>query len=102
MEFTPKNYPEIRTACTEKCNIELEVDRSISPFASTDAPATWTEYPPLKLPTPRWSEIFAQTDNTASGTFIRLILDVYKARGAMYFKKIGQNSVGVKITWPAN
>lgn len=100
MRFDAHDYTKIKSACQAKQEIEFEADKSITAFSDSEPPQDWTAYPPALLPPEGYAQVMIRSGSDLRGALIRLELVVHLDGGRIYYKKINDNAVRLKITWP--
>ena len=100
MEFNIENYNTIKIACESKEEIEFVVEKSATAFSEADAPEEWTAYPPACLPPEGYAQVFIFAGNDKRGALTRLELLVHLDGGRILYKRSGENTVSLKVTWP--
>ncbi len=100
MLFNQENYPQIKTACESKNEIEFEAPRELTAFATSSAPLEWTAYPPCALPPEGYAQVFVHAGADAKGELTRLELLVHLDGGRILYKAQANDRVALKVTWP--
>lgn len=100
MEFNSENYSAIKAACKNKIEIEFMVEKSATAFSESEAPESWTAYPPTWLPPEGYVQVFIHAGNDNRGALTNLELCVHLNGGRILYKKSGENVVSLKVTWP--
>jgi len=100
MEFNSENYSAIKMACEGKEEIEFVVEKSATAFSESEAPESWTAYPPACLPPEGYAQVFVHAGSDKRGALTRLELLVHLDGGRILYKRSGENSVSLKVTWP--
>ncbi len=100
MEFNLVNYNTIKAACESKEEIKFVVEKSATAFAKSEAPESWTAYPPACLPPEGYAQVFIHSGADKRGALTRLELLVHLDGGRILYKKSGENAVLLKVTWP--
>lgn len=102
MKFNQNDYPIIKSACQNKQVIEFEVPKKITAFSDSEAPASWTAYPPALLPPDGYAQVFVHSGSDARGALTRLELIVHLDGGRILYKRSGPDEVALRVTWPNN
>jgi hypothetical protein len=102
MEFKKENYSTIKVACENKKEIEFVVEISATAFSKSEAPSKWTAYPPACLPPEGYAQVLINSGSDKRGTLTKLELLVHLDGGQIFYKKVGNNEVSLKITWAEN
>jgi hypothetical protein len=100
MLFNQENYPQIKSACENKTEIEFEVPEEITAFSSGSAPLEWTAFPPCLLPPEGYAQVFVYAGSDAKGALTRLELLVHLDGGRILYKAQNNNLVALRVTWP--
>ena len=100
MLFNQANYAQIRAACESKTDMELEVPRSATAFAESQAPLEWTAYPPCILPPEGYAQVFVHSGADLRGAVTRFELTVHLSGGRILYKAKDHELVSMKVTWP--
>ena len=100
MQFNAENYQAIREACEKREETEFWADKADTLFAGSEAPETWTAYPPCSLPKELYAQVFVYAGTDKRGALTRLELLVHLDGGRVYYQAQGEEAVSLKITWP--
>lgn len=101
MKFEGKDCQVVKQAVQNSQDIDFEVDRSITIFADSGAPADWTEYPPSILSDDDLvkAKAILATDTSLRGALCRVEQSAHDQGAKVYYKALDDDTVSIKIEW---
>ncbi|WP_219268702.1 hypothetical protein [Pseudomonas sp. Xaverov 259] len=101
MEFCVSNYLEITNLCSNKVDVELHAEKSITVFANDEPPIAWKAFPPTLLSNKDYAQVLVGAGNDARGKLITLELLIHLDGGQVFYKALNDKYINLKIVWPS-